>query len=129
MSRVAACVAGMDLNATRALVAGAAEGELPDVLPLDGQDALPMALSLEGREGRGGEPAGGAAARGPGPPADGVEPGGARGPGRPRGRVAGRAAAPHGLPRIPAAPGPAAALVGRPPPPRRPRRHRPGAAP
>lgn len=50
MSRVAASVAGMDVNATRALVAGAAPGELPDLMPLDGAETLPMALSLEGRE-------------------------------------------------------------------------------
>jgi molecular chaperone DnaK (HSP70) len=40
----------MDLNATRALVAGGAVGDLPELLPLDGIEALPMALSLEGRE-------------------------------------------------------------------------------
>lgn len=49
MSRVAACVAGVDLNATRAVVtACGAVADLPELLELDGADALPMALSLEG---------------------------------------------------------------------------------
>lgn len=50
MSRAAPCVTGLDLNSSRALVAGGIEGDLPDLLPLDGGESLPMTLSLEGRD-------------------------------------------------------------------------------